>query len=662
MTTRLTKDVAEDRQPRSGGAAMLTLVTVCLNNPTELHRTTQSVQLQTEQPDRYLVVDSSDATHKPTMKKIAEAAGAEYVWVPPEGVYAAMATSAELVDRASWVWWVNSSDWLAGTRSIAVVREAISEAEASSHDWIVGELLRLKRNGPPSVHRCGKTGDEFVRMLRTGRTGFPHPSTIFRHEALSTIRPYSDGFSIASDYGTALRFQAAFGTPLLTKSSLTVHDPTGLTSQHPLRNLIEKSRARARLSVASGVIRESWQLPASVFVAGLNKARGEPSVRAEVQRRATFPLKGNDPFPVPSLRIGDQQDRTTYILSPLHPAGGVETWVSDFVAFTKGTYYLLPRRELPDDKPAPAERAVHGGRKVIQHFARWLPPWVSVIRPLLQTNGRTSAFHAHNLQIALLASVFKRKSPLSYFSHNNFGRQLADSGRAKKGLYFVAEKIVLNRAMQVFSFSPEDHQRISETRPDATLLSSSYNDRFFSGGFQDQAKRHGILWVGRFAPVKNPLLALRAFEVSAAHHEENLTFVGDGPLHQQLTRAIRQSEFADRVSMAGYLETTKLAEAFRTARTLLVTSRSEGAPRTILEALACGTPIVTTQAGDPEGWVARTGGGIVQEDATPEALAESLIRAIQDNQNINTTPFSSQAASVYFPELERRHFAQQDSL
>lgn len=634
---------------------MLTVVTVCLNNPTELHRTAQSIQLQTEQPDRYLIVDSSNTSHQPAMTEIAGGVGAEYVWVPPEGVYAAMATSVELVDNSSWVWWVNSSDWLAGTASIEAVRKAISEVEKSSHHWIVGELLRLKRNGPPSVHRCGKTGEEFAHMLRTGKTGFPHPSTIFRHEALSTIRPYSDGFSIASDYGTALRFHAAFGPPLLIKNSLTVHDPTGLTSEHPIRNLVEKSRARARLA-GSGVLREGWQFPLSVFQAGLNKARGEPSVTAVGDRRVSFPLVGNVPFPVPSLRIGDQQDRKTYILSPQHPAGGVETWVQDFVAFTKGTYELLPRQDFSAGNPGRATISIAKRRTDRLGFDRRLPAWVSVLRPLLRTNGRQSAFHAHNLQIALLASAMKRKSPLTYFSHNNFGRQLADSSRVKKVLYFTAEKIVLRRAHQVFSFSPEDHQRISDTRPDATLLSASYNDTVFESNRIGQTQRRGILWVGRFAPVKNPLLALRAFELSAPHHEENLTFIGNGPLEQKLLQAIRRSVFAERISMAGYLETTELALAFQSARTLLVSSRSEGAPRTILEALACGTPIVTTTAGDPEGWVARTGGGIVQEEDTPEALAESLVHAVQANLHIDTTTFASQSARVYFPELERRHF------
>ena len=110
---------------------MLTLVTVCFNNPEELEKTVASVLLQTVQPDDYVIVDSSDSDTGPGMKRIADNANARYVWVPPEGVYQAMRHSLTLVDDESWVWWINSSDWLAGIKSIEIVTEAISDVDSN---------------------------------------------------------------------------------------------------------------------------------------------------------------------------------------------------------------------------------------------------------------------------------------------------------------------------------------------------------------------------------------------------------------------------------------------------------------------------------------------------------------------------------------------------
>lgn len=235
---------------------MLSIVTVSFNNPLELQKTVRSVALQSVSPGKYFVVDSSDESIRGEMSAIAASAGAQYVWVPPEGVYPAMVASVDLVPDDHWVWWVNSSDWLAGKRSVEVVMNAIERLplETDTH-WIIGELLRLEKKAP-SAHNIGKTGEEFVQMLLSGKTGFPHPSTIFRKKSLASIAPYSDGFSIASDYSTALRFAKKFGQPALLTSTLSVHNPNGLTAQHPVRHVNEKALARIRVTNRSGLPRE----------------------------------------------------------------------------------------------------------------------------------------------------------------------------------------------------------------------------------------------------------------------------------------------------------------------------------------------------------------------------------------------------------------------
>ena len=275
---------------------MLTLVTVCFNNPEELEKTAASVSLQTVQPDDYVIVDSSDSDTSPEMKRIAQNAKARYVWVPPEGVYQAMRHSLTLVDDESWVWWINSSDWLAGKKSIEIVTEAISDVDTSSGiHWIVGELLRLK-NPTPSVHAIGSTGQEFLQMLQTGKTGFPHPSTVFRKKSLITVAAYQDRLSIASDYATALRFGKTFGPPSLVPSSLAVHDPTGLTSRYPAKNLWERSQARIATGSPLDAVFELWRLPRSALRGAITRLIGEKPVQRDGTRHEHFPLQGNEPF------------------------------------------------------------------------------------------------------------------------------------------------------------------------------------------------------------------------------------------------------------------------------------------------------------------------------------------------------------------------------
>lgn len=275
---------------------MLTIVTVCLNNPEELQKTVASVSSQTAAPDDYVIVDSSGSDIAPRMKQVTDNAKGRYVWIPPEGVYQAMRHSLTLVDDESWVWWINSSDWLAGKKSIEIVTEAISKIDSSSDiHWIVGELLRL--SGPvPSNHPIGSTGQEFLQMLQTGKTGFPHPSTVFRKKSLATVAPYEDKFSVASDYATALRFGKAFGPPLLVPASLGVHDPRGLTSRYPAKNLWERSLARIGTGSPLDAVSELWRFPRSALRGALTRLLGEKPVHQNGTRTDHFPLRGNEPF------------------------------------------------------------------------------------------------------------------------------------------------------------------------------------------------------------------------------------------------------------------------------------------------------------------------------------------------------------------------------
>jgi hypothetical protein len=184
------------------------------------------------------------------MQHIAEAGGGTYIWVTPEGIYPAMAKSLDFVPAESYVWWINSSDWLAGTRSIQEVSHHLIKVDSTAPLWIVGQLIR-RRSGVNSLHRSGSSGDEFVARMRRGTAGLPHPATIFWLPAFRDVSPYEDNLRVASDYSAALRFAREWGSPVMCSMPLSVHTHTGFSARHPLRNFLEKAQARWQFSTPS---------------------------------------------------------------------------------------------------------------------------------------------------------------------------------------------------------------------------------------------------------------------------------------------------------------------------------------------------------------------------------------------------------------------------
>ena len=232
---------------RSGRTPHLSLVTLSYNNPAELQKTLRSVALQRVKPSRHLVVDGSSDEWRVTMKAIAEASGGEYLWFAPKGIYDAMRKSLEVLPTRTWVWWLNSSDWLAGTSSIEIALDSIRAAGgASGRKWVVGQLIRRRRS-TSGIFPVGYSGRRFVANMRFGKIGFPHPSTIFWSESLRRIDAFSTGLSIAEDYALGLEFGSRYGYPFILKKPLAVHSVGGISFQRPGRNLLEKSVARRRL-------------------------------------------------------------------------------------------------------------------------------------------------------------------------------------------------------------------------------------------------------------------------------------------------------------------------------------------------------------------------------------------------------------------------------
>lgn len=101
--------------------------------------------------------------------------------------------------------------------------------------------------------------------------------------------------------------------------------------------------------------------------------------------------------------------------------------------------------------------------------------------------------------------------------------------------------------------------------------------------------------MGRLVRQKNYPLMLEAFAGSAGAYDR-LTIFGDGPERDGLEALTRTLGVDGRVHFAGHV--AESAEALVDQDVLLLSSRYEGIPAALIEAMACGMPIVATDCGD----------------------------------------------------------------
>lgn len=112
--------------------------------------------------------------------------------------------------------------------------------------------------------------------------------------------------------------------------------------------------------------------------------------------------------------------------------------------------------------------------------------------------------------------------------------------------------------------------------------------------------RKYVVTVARFHPIKDHRTLLTAFARVAQHLPEvDLLLVGDGPLRAELEAQCRELGIADRVQFWGVRR--DVARILQAADLFVLPSISEAASLTLLEAMACGRPVVVTDVGgNPE--------------------------------------------------------------
>jgi glycosyltransferase involved in cell wall biosynthesis len=100
-----------------------------------------------------------------------------------------------------------------------------------------------------------------------------------------------------------------------------------------------------------------------------------------------------------------------------------------------------------------------------------------------------------------------------------------------------------------------------------------------------------VAWVGRMVDIKNPMTLLEAFK-ECSNSRSRLVYVGEGVLRSRLGKETSRLGLESRVSFTGLVDRSEVYRQIAQADVLVSTSRGEGLPVAVLEAMACGRPVI----------------------------------------------------------------------
>jgi N-acetyl-alpha-D-glucosaminyl L-malate synthase BshA len=240
---------------------------------------------------------------------------------------------------------------------------------------------------------------------------------------------------------------------------------------------------------------------------------------------------------------------------------------------------------------------------------------------------------------ALAAAVSRTGTRIVFTEH---GRHWPDLVSAKRRL---VNRLVLDRladrvtgvsAFSAQALSTRDGFRsnriqVIENGIDVSRYERPVDREALRRRLQLDPDRRYIATIARFHPVKDHPTLLRAFAiVSKAIDDVDLLLAGDGPLRPELERLVDELGIQGRVRFLGVR--SDVADLLAAADLFALSSLSEAASLTVLEAMASGTPVVVTDVGGNPEMIRRGVDGQLTPRGDATAMAETMIRVLREPQ------------------------------
>jgi glycosyltransferase involved in cell wall biosynthesis len=154
-------------------------------------------------------------------------------------------------------------------------------------------------------------------------------------------------------------------------------------------------------------------------------------------------------------------------------------------------------------------------------------------------------------------------------------------------------------------------------------------EEFFADESKRNAEQFTIICLGRVTPRKGVRFLIQAFKILSGRYENvRLLIVGDGNEKKSLEDLVQGLDLKDKVEFAGAIAHENVLGYYQRANVFVLPSLNEGMSNVMLEALACGLPVVATNTGGTKELLTDNVNGLVVKMKDADDLAEKIEKLI----------------------------------
>ena len=352
-----------------------------------------------------------------------------------------------------------------------------------------------------------------------------------------------------------------------------------------------------------------------------------------------------------------------YQFNPWHASiGGIQSIIRSFIKYSPNEFEirLVGTQNQPSHPLGQWQEAELAGKAIRfmpvltlpnDNQKHLIPTTVKYTAALWGRYIASDFMHFHRLEPTIATLNWPGEKTL--FIHNDIPQQIQGTDikntilwQKLPALYIGIERLLIGQFEQILSCNSQSvayyQQRYPELSDRVSYIKNTFDNQIcYPLTLEERQQRRRILasqmnlseetkfllFAGRLHGQKDPILLIESL-ASIKDKNVHLLVVGEGELKEKISSKITNLGLSEQVTMLGSLDQTEVAQLMRICNVFVLTSAYEGLPLVVLEALACGTPVVTTRCGETPNLLS-AGSGIVCHERTPTAIADALRQILQ---------------------------------
>lgn len=246
-----------------------------------------------------------------------------------------------------------------------------------------------------------------------------------------------------------------------------------------------------------------------------------------------------------------------------------------------------------------------------------------VRRELKQVKSDIDIVHVYS-PIPFLCGVYCKRKYKAQFVMSFHGTDVERVCQSKFYQYILS---IPDQIMTVGQSMNEKLSRYPTKRPIETI-GNGVDTSVFQNIHLERKKQ--IVHVANLRWPKGQETLLKAFYLFHRNHNDyQLIIIGEGEKKEQLKNLCREYQIETAVRFDGYQNREYINQELNKSKCFVLSSEIEGFPKVIIEAMATGTPVISTDAGNAREVVGDS--GIIVPVNQPEALADAMEQLIFHN-------------------------------